>query len=139
MTNSYNPCVICYDCILHSWERVTLYCKRKTQPNYCDFDLINADQTTLTLNPSSEVEACICPQRQGYYKGHDSSSLRHRGGQWNTQTLLNKLLDVITSNTTKAKYTVSTLCCWKHYLLHHQVREIKTKSPFNCQVPSFKH
>jgi len=24
MTNSYNPCVICY-AILHSWSRVTLY------------------------------------------------------------------------------------------------------------------
>lgn len=62
MTNSYNPSVICCGCILHSWERVTLYCKRKTEPNYYDFDLINADQTISTLNPSSKVEACICPK-----------------------------------------------------------------------------
>lgn len=61
MTNSYNPCSVCYGSILDSWERVTLYCKRETKANY-DFDLINADQALLTVNPSSKVEACICPK-----------------------------------------------------------------------------
>lgn len=128
MTNSYNPCLICCGCILHAWERVTFCCKRKTQPYYYDFDVINADQTISTLNPSSKVEACICP------KGHDSSSLKHGAGQWNPQTLVKKLLDVIISNTTEAKYTLSTLCYWKHYLLHHQARERETKYSFKCLV-----
>lgn len=138
MTNSYNPCVICYGCILHSWERVNSLLQKKNPTKLLWFWSDQCIPDNIDTKSFIKSGSMHLSKGKATYKGHDSSSLKHRAGQWNTQTLFSKLLDVITSNTTKAKCTVSTLCCWKCYLLHHWAREIKTKSPFKCQVPSFK-
>lgn len=72
ITNSYNPCVICSGCILHSWESYSIL-QKKNSTKLLWFWSDQCRPDNIDTKSFMKSESMHLSKGKASYKGHDSS------------------------------------------------------------------